>query len=104
MFEHSKFTIKKLGNVRLINPFDEQFKYIKNSDLVITDNGTSGWEALILKKPLINLSDSFYDILSNYKVNRLSKLGETMINILLNKGSVRKKFLPYFTALHGCKI
>ena len=78
-------SIKKLGNVRLINPFDEQFKYIKNSDLVITDNGTSGWEALILKKPLINLSDSFYDILSNYKVNRLSKLGETMINILLNK-------------------
>ena len=40
---------------------------------------------VILKKPLINLSDSFYDILSNYKVNRLSKLGETMINILLNK-------------------
>ena len=48
-------SIKKLGNVRLINPFDEQFKYIKNSDLVITDNGTWGWEALILKNLLINL-------------------------------------------------
>ena len=87
-------SIKKLGNVRLINPFDEQFKYIKNSDLVITDNGTSGWEALILK-PLINLSDSFYDILSNYKVNRLSKLGETMINILLNKEYKKKMITNY---------
>ena len=78
-------SIEKLGNVRLINPFDEQFKYIKNSDLVISDNGTSGWEALILNKPIVNLSDSFYDILSNFKVKKLSKLGETMINILLNK-------------------
>ena len=55
------------------------------SDLVISDNGTSGWEALILNKPIVNLSDSFYDILSNFKVKKLSKLGETMINILLNK-------------------
>ncbi|MGD9921900.1 MAG: hypothetical protein AB7V13_10685 [Pseudorhodoplanes sp.] len=50
-----------LPNVTLINPFDSQFKYIQNADLVVTENGSTGWEALVMGRRLITLSSTFYD-------------------------------------------
>lgn len=53
--------IQKLPNVELINPFDTQFKYIRNADVIVTDNGSTGWEGLLMKKPVITLEKTFYD-------------------------------------------
>lgn len=53
--------ISNLPGVKLIDPFDSQFKYIQNADLIITDNGSSGWEGLLLNKPVITLERAFYD-------------------------------------------
>lgn len=50
-----------IPNVTLIHPFDSQFKYIQNASLIVTDNGSSGWEGLILKKPVVTLEQTFYD-------------------------------------------
>ncbi len=38
--------LEQLPGVVLVDPFDSQFKYIANADLVVTDNGSTGWEAL----------------------------------------------------------
>jgi len=54
-------SLTNLPNVVLIDPFDSQFKYIENSDLIITDNGSTGWEGLLLRKPVITLEKTFYD-------------------------------------------
>ncbi len=53
--------ISGLPNVTLINPFDNQFKYIKNADIIVTDNGSTGWEGLIMKKSVVTLEKTFYD-------------------------------------------
>ena len=50
-----------LPNVTLISPFDSQFKYIQNADLVVTENGSTGWEALVMGRRVITLSSTFYD-------------------------------------------
>ncbi len=50
-----------LPNVVVIHPLDPQFKYISNADLVVTENGSSGWEALLLKRPVVTLSNTLYD-------------------------------------------
>ena len=50
-----------LPNVVLINPFDTQFKYINNAALVITDNGSTGWEGVLLKKKVLTLDTTFYN-------------------------------------------
>jgi hypothetical protein len=47
--------------VMLIDGYDDQFKYIRNADLIITDNGSVGWEGLLLGRRVITLADTFYD-------------------------------------------
>lgn len=56
-YEH----LSRLPGVILIDGFDDQFKYIANADLVVTDNGSTGWEALMLGRRVITLADTFYD-------------------------------------------
>ena len=50
-----------LPGVNLVDGFDGQFKYITNADLIVTDNGSTGWEGLLLGRPVITLADTFYD-------------------------------------------
>lgn len=72
-----------LPNVILINPFDTQFKYIQNSNLIVTVNGTTGFEALMLKKKVMTLSKTFYDILSlSYSIKDINKISEELMNAL----------------------
>jgi hypothetical protein len=50
-----------LPGVILIDGYDDQFKYVRNADLIITDNGSVGWEGLLLGRRVITLADAFYD-------------------------------------------
>jgi hypothetical protein len=53
--------ILRYPGVDLISPFDSQFKYIRNAGLIITDNGSTGWEGLIFGKRVISLARNFYE-------------------------------------------
>jgi len=53
--------LASLPGVVLVDPFDSQFKYIRNAALVITDNGSTGWEALLLGRKVVTLEKTFYD-------------------------------------------
>ena len=50
-----------LPNVILADPFDDQFKYIRHAEVIVTDNGSSGWEGLLLGRRVITLARTFYD-------------------------------------------
>lgn len=72
--------LKSFPGVEIVNPFDDQFKYINFSSLVITINGTSGFEALMLKKPVITLSKTHYDCVSlAKKIKNLDDFGKTIL-------------------------
>ena len=51
----------QLPNVTLIDAFDSQFKYLRHADLIVTENGTSGWEGLILGRRTMTLARTLYD-------------------------------------------
>jgi hypothetical protein len=53
--------LAQIPNVVLIDPFDSQFKYLRHADLVVTENGSSGWEGFVLGRRVIVLSRTFYD-------------------------------------------
>jgi hypothetical protein len=53
--------IMRYPGVDLISPFDSQFKYIRNAGLIITENGSTGWEGLIFGKRVISLARNFYE-------------------------------------------
>ncbi len=48
-----------LPNVVLLDPHDSQFKYLRYADLVVTENGSSGWEGLVLGRRVLLLSRTF---------------------------------------------
>ncbi|MDP7371009.1 MAG: hypothetical protein QF919_11020 [Nitrospinota bacterium] len=54
-------TLLGYPGVELIHPFDPQFKYIRNADLIVTDNGSTGWEGVVFGRPVITLAQTFYD-------------------------------------------
>ena len=53
--------LSRLPNVILVDAFDSQFKYIQNAELVVTENGSSGWEGLLLSRRVLTLAPTFYD-------------------------------------------
>jgi len=59
--------IKKIPNVKLIDVSVKGIDLIQNSRAVITTVGTSGWEGLLLKKPVIVFGKIFYSYLPGVK-------------------------------------
>ena len=62
--------IKNINGVKLIGPFEDNFKLIKMSKGVLTMGATTGWEAFIIGKPVILFCNVWYRNLEGiYKVN-----------------------------------
>jgi len=59
--------LKKNPNVKLVNPIVPSYDLIKKARLVLSISGTIGWEAVLLKKPVITFGDVFYNKLSFVK-------------------------------------
>lgn len=59
--------LKKLPNVRLIDPGVSSLELIEKSELVLTISGTSGWEGILLKKPVIVFGPMYYSNLSRVR-------------------------------------
>lgn len=71
--------LRRIPNVRLIDPTIDGAKLIEGSKCVITITGTSGWEAAILKKPSITLGSVFYHILPMvYPVNCVQEIPQAI--------------------------
>lgn len=67
--------VKKIPNVRLINPLEDSYNIIKNTKLVLTIGGTVGWEAILLKKPVIIFGTTFYRCLDSlYRCENINEL------------------------------
>ncbi|KKS00032.1 MAG: hypothetical protein UU49_C0001G0032 [Candidatus Magasanikbacteria bacterium GW2011_GWC2_41_17] len=59
--------LKKNPNVKLINPTTKGFDVISQAKLITTITGSCGWEATLLKKPVITFGQAFYNQLSFIK-------------------------------------
>ncbi len=74
-----------IPNLLMIDPFDSQFKYLRNADLVVTENGSSGWEGLLLNRRVITLSSTFYDGAGQgVKVGNVNELNAAILEALAN--------------------
>jgi len=72
-----------IPNVTMIDPYDSQFKYLKHADLVVTENGSSGWEGLMLGRKVLTLSRTFYDAAGlATKVRDPERLNELLLEAL----------------------
>lgn len=60
--------LKKIPNVKLIDVNTSSLELIKKSRLVVTLTGTAGWEAALLKKPVVIFGGIFYKYLSSVRL------------------------------------
>ncbi len=80
--------LSALPNVIVADPFDDQFKYITNADVIVTDNGSTGWEGLLLGKTVVTLDRTFYDAAGlSYPVRDPSQLGALLLKLLHERPS-----------------
>lgn len=62
--------LKKIPNVKLINPSIPSWHIIPHAKLITTITGSAGWEGMLFKKPVISFGDQFYNVLSMVKRSR----------------------------------
>lgn len=79
--------INRIPNLKIASLLKSQFKFIQNSAAVITINGTTGWEALLLKKPLFKFGATFYDLIPWH-------------NTLTNYAELEKKYNEHLNMIH----
>ena len=70
--------LRKIPNVKLMSPAVGGFRILQNAKLVTVITGTTGWEATLLKKPVISFANIFYNDLSfvkrSYNIEQLPLL------------------------------
>ncbi|UCC95307.1 MAG: hypothetical protein JSW40_00740 [Candidatus Omnitrophota bacterium] len=75
--------IRRLSNVELVHPLADTYEFIKNAKAVVINSSTVGWEALLLKRPVIAFGEAFYNHSSLlYKLDTFSELKKTLKQIL----------------------
>lgn len=57
----------KIPNVKLISPAVNGLDIVRQSAIVLTITGSGGWEAVLLKKPVITFGDVFYNDIPGVK-------------------------------------
>lgn len=73
----------KLPGVVLLNAFDDQYKYLRHAKLVVTVNGTSGFEGIMLDRPVMTLDRTFYDALGlSTRPSSYVDFGSTVLDLI----------------------
>ena len=65
--------ISKIKNVILIGPLEDLSSILKNAQFLITIAGTSAFEAMIKKIPVIHFGDLPFELVSNNMINKFNK-------------------------------
>lgn len=92
--------LKKIPNVKLIDPRFTAIDIIRHAKLIITASGSAIWEGLMLKKPGIAFGHQFYNILSMVKkVTDLEELPALVKSQIEQFSYDEKELLDYLAAL-----
>lgn len=76
------YKISKLPRVKIIKYTEDSYDLIKNCSCVITVSGTAGIEASILGKPVLLLSDVYYERLNGVsRIKNFNMLRDSIIEI-----------------------
>ena len=89
--------LKKIPNVKLINPAISSFDIIPHAKLITVITGSVGWEAAMLKKPVISFGDYFFNDLPAIKkcenIKKLPYLVQEQLNNFEHNEEELLKFL-----------
>ena len=91
------FQLKKINNIKLINANESGYNIIKNSKGVITINGSAGFEALLLNKPVFYFGHPYYEHFYNtFKIENIKDL-KNVLNKNIEIKSNFENFMELFS-------
>jgi len=86
--------IKEIPNVKLLNPYLSGKSIIKKSKGVFTISGTSGFEALLLGKPVYTFGNCFYNLFP--RVKKIKNIRDLRTHLYANMTSPTHKDTDYY--------
>jgi hypothetical protein len=87
--------VRRLPNVRVVDPDRSIFGLIRNADLVATISGTPGYEAALLGVPAVGLAPVFFaSLLANRPHSRSHPLEWNMCELLASKPPADQRAKP----------
>ncbi|MGF7141301.1 capsular polysaccharide export protein, LipB/KpsS family [Roseimarinus sediminis] len=96
--------LKRYPNVFIINPWEDTFELINKSKAVIVLTGTTGFEAIIMRKPVIILGNTYYKEFKFAKVikniNNLTSALKNIDDSIYDNHSQYDKELKLFCAAY----
>lgn len=97
--------IKKIPNVKLIDPALLGFPIIKHAKLITAITDTTGWEATLLQKPVITFGNIFYNFLPMVKRCReIEQLPYLVKEQLENFNYQEEKLLDFLASIFSDSI
>lgn len=92
--------LKKIPNLKLINPGVNVYKILPHAKLITTITGTAGFEALYFKKPVITFGDVFYNSISAVKrCSELDQLPYLVKDQIENFNFNENEFINYISCI-----
>jgi len=97
--------LKKIKNLKLMNFKEKNYELIKNSQSLLVISGTTGWEGILLQKPVIAIGNSFYENLPMvYKLENLDEFDKAL-SWLKKKYKHQENILQRFiSSIYSCSI
>lgn len=91
--------LKKIPNVRMVDPKISSHTLVKDADCIFTINSNAGWEAMLYGKPVITFGNAFYDKSGLvFPLRDFYKFEEVFKKALESKFD-RERFLRFIIAL-----
>jgi hypothetical protein len=97
--------IGQYPNVRLIQAGEDNSRLIRHADLVTVITGTSGWEAILMERPVITFGDCFYaDLGFSERCSDFNQLGQQIRHLLFERDELGqemhvRRLLLFLTAV-----
>tara|TARA_B110000503_G_C7156047_1_gene417356 strand:- start:1437 stop:2894 length:1458 start_codon:yes stop_codon:yes gene_type:complete len=94
-------SLKSYPKVKFISPFEDNFSLIKNAYVITTITGTTGWEGMMLKKPVIYIGNSPFLIINKGYIlcQDLSKISSAFNQIKALELCSDEELLKYLTLI-----
>jgi capsule polysaccharide modification protein KpsS len=84
--------LKKMKNIRIVDPRTNGQSLIKNSEAVVVLQSFTGWEAYLYQKPAVVLGSAFYTFSTLfYRVKNITELSTVLWRALDKKTNVYKE-------------
>lgn len=89
--------LKQINNIKLLHAKESGYEILKHSQGIITINGSAGFEALMLDKPVYYFGNPYYEGFNNtFKINNIKDLREALRQKVEIKSNI-ENFMQFFS-------